>query len=141
MNDGYGAYFTVEATFVVTISIWIILGIVYLSLFTHDYCVIYSITENTLSEMTNNGKKYEKSKIEGEIRNKLGSKMMITQVDHVWVEEKLRAIKVEVGYAMNVKLPFVRELVEKIRDTKMEVERHVICPAKDRWNSEIVKGK
>ena len=42
--------FTVEATFVVTITLWIIFALCYLSLFSHDQAVLYSSGQRCLRE-------------------------------------------------------------------------------------------
>ena len=40
------ASFTVEAVFVVTIVIWIVAAICYLSVYSHDEVALYTLTQN-----------------------------------------------------------------------------------------------
>ena len=82
------ASFTVEAVFVVTIVIWIVAAICYLSVYSHDEVALYTLTQNFLELAAENGKQLKESEVQIGLREYLEEHLILSRMRRVGVKEK-----------------------------------------------------
>ena len=138
-----GAYYTVEATFIVTITMILVVAVLYTGLYVHDRILAETVAERWTArwEHQKEEKKYTKEVFVSKLKKDLSGKLFLIPVHGIDVEEGLTSISVSVRYGLPVSLPFLKRLWggEKGERTE-EVKAARICPAKWKWDADAIKG-
>lgn len=103
--------FTVEATFVVNLVIWIILSICYLSYYSHDVTVAYSLGQGCLERGFSNGADKNEGEIQEAIRSDLSKCLMICKLQNIEVKKQLTRVDVRLHLQLKIHFPFIRQLL------------------------------
>ena len=117
--------FTVEATFVVTITLWIIFALCYLSLFSHDQAVLYSGGQRCLRE------NYSEQKCKEVMQKQL----FILKIDDVDCNTNVLYRKLKVKAKIVMTAPFLSS--QKEYCDEMQIENWT-C-SKRLWDTEWMK--
>lgn len=139
MNWGK-ASFTVEAAFVMSITIWVMAGICTLSLFSHDQTAMYSLMQNYLEHSVENGKQLADSEIQKGMKEYLQEHGMICRVDAVFIKKDLLSIRADVTFHPEITLPFVRQLLSADKGRTIDVSHERLFAPYYLWDSEAVKN-
>lgn len=124
-NDKVKGSFTLEATFVVTIILWIVFSLCYLSLLSHDQVVLYSSGQKCLRE----------NYPEEQSREVMQKQLFILKINKVVCKENVLKKKMTVTAEIVMTAPFLSKQTE-YRD-EMEIENWT-C-SKRMWDAEIIK--
>lgn len=125
------AYYTVEATFVMMIVIWVMFTIFYGGLFVHDRMMLGSVMNGLAMDDTD----------ETIIKSELDKKMFLLQVEEVKQEKGLISTDVTVRYRLSMQSTVIRNLFQKGRDSSYTITRETVNPAAYKWDYDIVKEK
>ncbi len=122
-----GSY-TVEATFILLISITVIIAILYYLMWRHDATVI----DSTVHIAMDNNESCQKKK--EEIEKLLSNRLFLTNILDVKVKSKVFSYQTVVNYRLKVNIPFVEE-------SKMttSVSHVYFVPSEKMWDYTILK--
>lgn len=134
------ASFTVEAAFVMSIVIWVVIAVCYLAMFTHDETALYSLGQNYLEMSLENGAEYEETEWQQELRRYVGRHLFITEIKNVSIQKKLMSVKADITFGTSVKFPLIGNLYEGKNGGKVSLSHEVLLPAEFMWSSEQVKN-
>ena len=140
--ENKGAYYTVEATFVVTLTMILVVAVLYTGLYVHDRIITETVTERMTArwEHQSEEKRFSENEFVGKLKKELSRKLFLLPVHGVDVEEGLTSISVSVRYGLPVSLSFLKRLWGGEKGERCEtVKAARICPAKWKWDSEAVR--
>ena len=133
------ASFTVEAVFVVTIVIWIVAAICYLSVYSHDEVALYTLTQNFLELAAENGKQLKESEVQIGLREYLEEHLILSRMRRVGVKEKPQFVQVDLEYYADVKFPFPKILLPAARGKRICISHEKLFAPNYMWDYEAVK--
>ena len=133
------ASFTVEAVFVMSITIWIIMAICYLALYSHDNAVMYSLAEHYVEQAVEDGKEWKESELQSGLKKYLQKHVMISQIDRVSVNRQVLSVKAEIAYHVNVEMPFIKTVLSGGHGATVCVFSKVLFPPYYMWDAEEIK--
>ncbi len=136
-------YYTVEATFIVTICIVILMAILYTGLYVHDRIIVETVTSRQASFWIHQDEdeKWSEEEFAEELRSELGSKLFLFTVHHVGVDEMLIMKTVNVRYDVPVSLGFLKRIwsgEDGSREESIRVSE--VRPAKWKWDADAIKS-
>ena len=140
-KDGY---YTVEATFVMTICIVILMAVLYTGLYVHDRMVLETVSQRVTSRwihMTDR-KKWDENTFREKLNTELNNKLFLLPVHDIRVSNSLTSKKVSVRYSLPISLGFLKRIWGGETGEREETV-HVpdIWPAKWKWDADAIKGK
>lgn len=136
---GRKASFTVEAVFVMSITVWVLAGICYLSLYSHDQTAMYSLVQNQLEMSVENGRECSETDIQNGLREYLQKHSMICRIDQVSVKKNMLSVQVDVRFHPEITLPFVRQLLSAEGGRTISCSHEVLFAPYYLWDSENIK--
>lgn len=134
------ASFTVEAVFVVSMIVWVVASVCYLSVFTHDQAAMFSLTQSYVEQMEENGNEFTEDRLEAGLAPYLRSHMMLCRISYISVKKKLTSVNVEIEYTAEVRFPFARELLRAGRPRRAQICHEVLFAPHRMWSMEVVDG-
>lgn len=138
------AYYTVEATFVVTICIWVLMALLYTGLYVHDRLVLETVTAGQTSAWVNMDpeKKYSEGKFKKKLKKSLKKKLFILPVHGVDISSGITTKKVSVRYSLPISLSLLKRIwTGEDGDTSEEAEVVDINPARIKWDADEVRRR
>ena len=141
----YGTgYYTVEATFIVTICVVILMAILYTGLYVHDRIIVETVASRQTSCWIHQDEdeKWSEDGFVGELKKDLAGKLFLFSVNHVGVDETLIIKTVNIRYGIPVSLGFLRRIwggTDGSREESISVSE--VRPAKWKWDADAVKGE
>lgn len=136
---GRKASFTVEAAFVISIIVWVLAGICYLSLYSHDQTALYSLVKNELEMSLENGRECSEADIQNGLREYLQEHCMICRIDTISVRKNILSVQVELKFHPEITLPFVRQLLSAGDERTIRCSHEVLFAPYYLWDSESIK--
>lgn len=133
------ASFTVEAVLVVTIVVWIVAAICYLSVYSHDEVALYTLTQNFLELVAENGNELKESEVQIGLRKYLEEHLILSRTRRVDVEEKPQFVQAYIEYYADVKFPFARILLSAVRGKQICISHEKLFAPDYMWDYEAVK--
>lgn len=131
--------YTVEAVFVMSISIWILVGICYGGMYVHDRIVLESVTNGEASAWLSQADSGETKTWCENLRKTLDGKMFLVQVRNVKSSTVLGGKKIQICYVLPVSWNLLKKILMQGRaELVYETVREDIVPAKYMWDSEVV---
>lgn len=128
-----------EAVFVMSIVVWILVSVCYLALYSHDRAVLYSLGQNYLEMSVENGADTTAGEIRDGMKGYLQKYMLITRVDSVRVTRGIRTVKAEVAFCPEIQLSMTRELLGGSSGGHCSISHEVIVPSHEMWDLELMK--
>lgn len=138
--NGKRASFTVEAVFVVSIVIWIVAAICYLSVLSHDQTALFSLTQNYVEQAVENGKEFTESGLGKGLMQYISSHMMLCHIHHISVKKNLLSVSVDIEFMADVQFPFARALLSAGHLRTTRVFHEVLFAPYYIWDCEAAKG-
>ena len=80
-------YFTVEATFIMTICIWVIMALLYSGLYLHDRIVVRSELSGTLEKCFRDGKKIFTTEGKADVEKTMKKKLFLMKIKKIHFEK------------------------------------------------------
>lgn len=131
-----GGYYTLEATFIVSICIWVIFALCYTGFYVHDSLLLESgVNEHLASGRGDNA--WEKN-----TKRELQKKMLLLRIRQVKVKKQLTSVKVKVNYTLPVSWKKLKRMFLGSQSQQVyEAERETVKASHYRWDCDILKGK
>lgn len=133
------ASFTVEAVFIMSITIWILLSICYLSMYAHDQTAIYSLGESFLERTVENGKEWKEGETASGLRQYLQEHLMISQIKEVSVRKKVLSVEADVLFCVDIHVSFLKRMLTGENGKQVYLSHEKIFPPYYMWDSEVVR--
>ncbi|MCM1244545.1 MAG: hypothetical protein NC293_02745 [Roseburia sp.] len=133
------ASFTVEAVFVMSITVWVLFAVCYLSLYAHDRTAVYSLGESFLEKTVENGKDWEERETASRLRDYLEEHLMISQVREVSVKKSLLSVSAEVLFCVDIQIPFLKKMLTGEDGKQVHLSHEKIFPSYYMWDSEAAE--
>ena len=137
-------YYTVEATFIVTICIVVLMAILYTGLYVHDRIIIETVTNRQASYWVhqNEDEKWSEEEFTDELKTDLDRKLFLFTVGHVDVDEMIILKTVKVNYRIPVSLGFLKRIWGGNDGSRQEsISISEVRPAKWKWDADAIKGE
>ncbi len=135
------ASFTVEAVFIMTISIWVTASICYLSVYSHDRTALYSLAQNYLEQSVENGKNFTESEVRSGLKKYLEEHMLLFRIDGVSVKKGALSIQSEIRFHIEARLPFAARLLSSDSERRSSISHEVLFAPCYMWDCEILYGR
>ena len=136
-----GAYYTVEATFIVTITIVLTVAVLYAGLYVHDRMVIESVSARWLMRWENQTteEKMSKEEFTEGLRSELDGSVFMLSVYDIDVDEDLMSADVAVSYGLSLSFGFLNRIWGGENGRRIESSSvSTIWPAKLKWDADAV---
>ena len=138
-NTYGGAYYTVEATFVVTICVFVLMAILYTGFYVHDKVVLGALPSGYLGLWSRSieEERCDEGELEEIIEENLKSAFFLFRVGSVSVKSGLLENTVEVNYNYNISIGFLKKILSGKKNT-VTYSCESINPAKLKWDAETI---
>lgn len=137
-----GGYYTVEAVFIVTICIWVVMALLYSGLYVHDRMVIVSEMNRKLAEKFQRGDGGAEAAWQDEARQSIANKLMLMRIKKINVKKGVLSAEMTVTYELPVSLRGIKSLFGGGKQQMtLAAARELVNPAKYKWDYDIVIGK
>lgn len=137
-----GGYYTVEAVFIVTICIWVVMALLYSGLYIHDRMVVVSEMNQKLAEKFQRGDGEAALEWQDEARQSIAKKLMLMRIKKIKVKKGVLSAEMTVTYDLPVSLRGIKSLFSGGRpNMSLAVARELVNPVKYKWDYDILKGK
>lgn len=135
------ASFTVEAVFVMCITVWVLAAVCYLSVYSHDRTVLYALAQNYLEQSVENGKEFSKTDLESGMKQYIGKHLFLCRIEKIRVEKKVMSVSAEITFYADVNIPFARKLLTGDRGRNINLSHGVLfAPNYMRDSTEIKRA-
>lgn len=135
-RDGY---YTVEAVFIVSICLWVIIALCYTGLYVHDSLLLESAGNEQTAEWAAAGTE-KREKWEKCTKKELQRKMFLFQIKSVNAKKGLNGIKVKVRFSLPVSWKKLKQMLSKEKsELAEEIERENVQAARYLWDYEWIK--
>ena len=134
--------FTVEAVFVVTICIWVMMAILYGGMYAHDRVVLVStVNEMTYSRLAENQKE-KTGPWKKRVKSVLEGRLFLMKIQKVKEKKGLAWDTVTVQYTLPISWKFMKKVLSGGK-TKLEYKmtREVTKPVEYMWDAAVIRGK
>lgn len=132
--------YTIEAVFVVSICIWVLIAVCYGGMYVHDRVVLETVTNEELAARLSGPDRKEEKKWCGELKDKLQKKLFLFRILGVKEKSGMQSKKTEVRYSIPVSWNFLKKIFMGGKtELCFETVREDITPANYMWDSEIIK--
>ncbi len=134
------ASFTVEAVFVMTITVWILLSLCDLALYMHDKTVLCTITHDFMERETGHGEKRGTSELSSCLKEELETHLLISEIKTVNIKQRFLELRAEVRFRITAHLPFVRDLYNGNGWKTVEISHQTLSAPEYMWDSQMAEG-
>lgn len=136
------AYYTVEATFVVSICVWLLFALIYGGFYIHDRVILGSVTNEMVSSRFQNGRKSVTEKWEKKVKNELERQLFLMQIEDVKGEKCLLRVKMQVRYRLPISLTKIRSIFSGGSGAAtFETVRELVKPVEYKWDYDLLQDK
>jgi hypothetical protein len=134
-----GSY-TVEAAFVMSICVWILMAIILCGLYVHDRVVLSTFTNEQTALWVADSGGVSATEWTGQLKSRLEDQMFFISVRSVKSTRMLNCRRVRVSYTLPDTWGLIRNILlggkkEKVYETK----RETVVPADYMWDASVVK--
>ena len=133
------ASFTVEAVFVINITIWVLAAVCYAAVYSHDRTAMYSMTEQFMEQSVENGKKFTESEMETGMEQYMNEHLFLCRADRITVKRALLSVRTDISFHVEVRVPFLQKLLTGEKGRKISVSHEVLFAPEYLWNSREIK--
>lgn len=136
------ASYTVEAVFVCSICIWVLLALMYGSFYIHDRMILGSLTSERAAEHFQRGEQPVSVQWENEMKKELSDALFLMQIQEVEAKKNPICVRVQVKYRLPISVSAIKALfsVKGKGDTYLCV-RELAKPMEYRWDADLLRKK
>ena len=135
-------YYTVEATFIVTICIVILMAVLYTGLYVHDRVVTEAVLQRQTTYWIHQPeeKKWSKKLFIRKLKKEINKRLFLLKLNRINVDDGLVTKTVSAGYSLPVSLSFLNRIWGGKDGTREEtVKVTEVWPAKWKWDADAAK--
>lgn len=127
------AYYTVEAVFIVSMCVWILIALCYGGFYVHDRLLLASEINEHTAEWISRGTE-KKDEWKKEQKAGLQKKMFLFQIQRIRIKNELKTQNVQVTYTVPISWNTMKKLFTgNSSSLTCDAEREVIEPARSMW--------
>jgi hypothetical protein len=132
------ASFTVEAVFIMSITIWLLLSVCYLTMYAHDQTVIVSLLHQSVDNTQEKGVEPISSGNKQEMET-LNSQLVLMQIQSLQIKKKILSVEVKANVKINVSFPLLERIWNGKEGKTITISHENISAPLYLWNCEIGK--
>lgn len=137
-----GGYYTVEATFVMTICIWILMALFYSGFYVHDRMIVESEMNGVLSQHFQKGEGKITREWQEKIKAYMDKKLFLMRIQKLEIKKGLASADMCLTYQLPISLGRLKQIFSKGKSSlSFSVSRELVRPAKYKWDYDIMKEK
>lgn len=131
-------YYTVEATFIITICVWVMVSLCYGGLYIHDRIAMETVTNELAGRDFSDGKKVEVNEWKKNAEKKLEKCLYLLQVKAVSADRGITAVKIKVRYRLPISFDYLKKILSGGKaEPVFETAREIVQPAKSKWDYDL----
>ena len=136
------AGYTVEAVFVFSICLWVLLALIYGSFYIHDRMIVGSVTGEMAAERFQRGEKDISAQWEKEVKQKLSDALYLMRIQKVEAKRRLSSIEIEVKYEIPISISGIKSLfTDKNTRDIFVIQKELPKPMEYKWDADLLKEK
>ena len=136
------ASYTVEAVFVCSICIWVMLALMYASFYIHDKMILGSVTSEMTAEHFQKGEESVSEEWKSEVKKTLSVSLFLMQIQKVEAKKGLASVKVKVKYKIPISVQGMKSLFTGQKESNTYVTvKGLPKPVEYKWDADLVKRK
>lgn len=136
------AGYTVEAVFVFSICLWVLLALIYGSFYIHDRMIVGSVTGEMAAERFQRGEKDISAQWEKEVKQKLSDALYLMRIQKVEAKRRLSSIEIEVKYKIPISISGIKSLfTDKNTRDIFVIQKELPKPMEYKWDADLLKEK
>lgn len=136
------ASYTVEAIFVVSICVWVLLALIYGSLFIHDKAILGSVTNGLTKEHFQAAGATASKEWVADVKENLSKRLFLMKIGKVEAKKGVSDVRVKVFYDLPISVANIRALFTgKSKEEYFETTGEIVQPVEDMWNALLLKKK
>lgn len=129
--------YTVEAVFIMSICIWVLVALCYGGMYVHDAVVLESVVNGETASWLSVPEQTEEKLWKEGLRRELDKKLFLFQVQAVKVKSGWKEKKIQVHYTVPVSWKKLKEIFCGNKpEVVYETTREKVVPAKSMWERE-----
>lgn len=130
-------YYTVEATFIMSVCVWIIVALCYGGFYVHDRIVLESQTNEETAQWLAAENPLSSSSWEKEMKKQWDRQLLLMSIQSVKANNKIMYEKVTVTCELAISFPLLKKILTKNKNQVLQViTREMVVPAKYKWDME-----
>ena len=132
-------YYTVEATFVMTICIVVIMSLFYGGLYIHDRTLVRSEMNRSLADRIQEGGEMT-PEWRADVKESIVSKLFLMKVQKLEVSRGLVSADMTVSYELPISIRRIQSIFTGGKPSvSLTVTREIVRPAEYKWNADLLK--
>lgn len=139
--NGRKASLTVEAVFVINITIWVLMAVCYVAVYSHDRTAMFSMAEHYIEQAVEDGKKFTASDMETGLKQYVNEHLFLCRADSISVRKELLLVRVDITFHAEVSVPFIKRLLTGEKGRKISLSHELLFAPEYLWNSREIRDK
>lgn len=139
--NGRKASLTVEAVFVINITMWVLMAVCYAAVYSHDRTVMFSMAEHYIEQAVEDGKKFTASDMETGLKQYVNEHLFLCRADSISVKKELLSVRVDITFHAEVSVPFIKRLLTGEKGRKISLSHELLFAPEYLWNSREIRDK
>lgn len=136
-----GGYYTVEASFIMTICIWVIMALFYSGFYVHDRMLVESEMNGVLMQHFQNGEGEIRAEWQEKVKEYMEKKLFLMRVQKLEVKKSLASVDMCLVYQLPISLKRLKQIFTQGESSLIfSVSRELVKPAKYKWDYDMIKG-
>lgn len=141
-NIGKSGYYTVEAVFIVTICIWVIMALAYSGLYVHDRMIVMSEMNQKLAEQLQRGEDKITQEWKDRAKESIEGRLFLMRIQKAEVKKGVASVDMTLTYELPISLQGLKSVFSDGKKYKsLSVTRELVKPTKYKWDIDILRGK
>lgn len=134
------ASYTVEAVFVTSICVWVLLALIYGSLYIHDRTILGSVTNELTKRHFQAAEATVSEKWKKDVKEDLSKRLFLMQINKVEAKKELTCVKVKVSYRLPISVTNIKTLFTgKATEEYYETAKERVQPVEYKWDYGVLK--
>lgn len=136
------ANYTVEAVFVISICIWVLIALFYGSFYIHDRVILGSVTNEWTAVQFQKAETAVSEKWEQDVKKDLERRLFLIRINRVHAKKGVADVKVEVYYKLPISIKNIKALFSGgDKEDCFVTVRELTRPAEYKWDYSLLKEK
>lgn len=134
------ASYTVEAVFVTSICVWVLLALLYGSLYIHDRVIMGSVTNELTKSHFQAADAAVSEKWKKDVKEDLAGRLFLMKINKVEAKKGVADVSVKVFYRLPISVTNIKSLFTgKNAEEYFETTKERIQPVEYKWNYRMFK--
>lgn len=136
------ANYTVEAVFVMSICVWVLLALFYASFYIHDRVIMGSVTNEQIQRHFQETEAKVSEEWKKELKENLSGRLFLIKINKVEAKKQLATVNVKVFYRLPISVKNIKTLfTDKKAEEAFATTKKQIRPVEYKWDYRVLKEK